>query len=110
MVVTEVVDVLVEEKPVKETKNRKGDAETGTDGAPAKRMSMVKQGVRAALRRAVEGGRRGAPLAGAGRVQGEGGGRAHGRGAVREQGEREVVGERGGGRRGGVKKIKKKEF
>jgi len=38
MVVTEVVDVLVEEKVVKETKKCKGDAETGTDGAPAKRM------------------------------------------------------------------------
>ena len=38
MGVTEVVDVLIEEKAVKETKKRKGDAETGTDGAPAKRM------------------------------------------------------------------------
>ncbi|PUZ64390.1 hypothetical protein GQ55_3G140400 [Panicum hallii var. hallii] len=38
MDVTEVVDVLVEEKAVKETKKRKGDVETGTDGAPAKRM------------------------------------------------------------------------
>jgi len=38
MGVTEVVDVLVEEKAVKETKKRKGDAETGTDVAPAKRM------------------------------------------------------------------------
>lgn len=38
MGVTEVVDVLVEEKAVKETKKRKGDVETGTDAAPAKRM------------------------------------------------------------------------
>ncbi|CAN6336544.1 unnamed protein product [Urochloa humidicola] len=34
--VTEVLDVLVEGKA--EIKKRKGDAETGTDGAPAKRM------------------------------------------------------------------------
>ena len=66
-------------------------------------MSKVKQGVRAALRRAVEGGRRGAPLAGAGRMQREGGGARPwpwcGEGAGRE---REVAGERGEGR--GVKK------
>ncbi|CAN6327078.1 unnamed protein product [Urochloa humidicola] len=36
--VTEVVDVVVEEKAVKETKKRKGDADTGTEGAPGKKM------------------------------------------------------------------------
>ncbi|RLM99798.1 hypothetical protein C2845_PM06G03360 [Panicum miliaceum] len=41
MDVTEVVDVLVEEKAVKETKKHKGDVETGTDGAPAKRMKNI---------------------------------------------------------------------
>ncbi|CAN6358835.1 unnamed protein product [Urochloa humidicola] len=37
--VTEVVDVVVEEKAVKETKKRKGDADTGTEGAPGKKMN-----------------------------------------------------------------------
>ncbi|CAN6340929.1 unnamed protein product [Urochloa humidicola] len=35
---TEVVDVVVEEKAVKETKKRKGDADTVTEGAPGKKM------------------------------------------------------------------------
>ncbi|CAL4902510.1 unnamed protein product [Urochloa decumbens] len=41
MGVTEVVDVVVEEKAVKETKKRKGDAETGTEGVPAKRTKNI---------------------------------------------------------------------
>lgn len=74
MGVTEVVDVIVEENAVKETKKRKGDAETGTDGATAKRMKNVaatKGGTRTPVKQIRKSGdvdeRNGSPVVSSGR-------------------------------------------